>query len=81
MAKTITVQISDRDYDDLVRHLAEQSAGRALVGVIQEMGGPGSFLSNDVVAARRAIAERAQRAMIAAGRDEDDPQPCAAGRA
>jgi hypothetical protein len=33
MARTITIQVSERDYDDLLTHLAKDAPGRALVGV------------------------------------------------
>ena len=59
MAKTITVQISDSDYDDLVQHLASEAPGRLLVAVCADMSAPGSFLKQDLEARKHELRKAA----------------------
>ena len=45
--RTVTVKISDKDYDDLVAHLANDKVGKPLVAVIAVVADGDGFATDD----------------------------------
>jgi len=52
--RTITIQISDSDYDDAVQHFANDRLGRPLVAVVRIVEGPHGETAEELLAEERA---------------------------